>query len=133
MSTISTAVRASRRRRLTEAQAIALDSTPARIRAFLAAVVPLRGSDAAEDERYQRGRSLIERLALSAEGGDTYDPPTLNLTTTECADVLYFVSRSEALDGPTWWDDPKDAASHLCGFMFIMDAVEESLRGKVRS
>src|SRR5580700_11009502 len=85
------------------------EDTADRIRAYLASVCPLSGCDVSAartytgaDDYYQRGRSLIERLALSARG--THDP-TLQLTATQAADVLYFIHNSEPIAPRTWWVD----------------------------
>jgi hypothetical protein len=62
-----------------------------RLRAYLASVRQLRGTvfTAEIDERIYRGRSLVERLALSAEDEGM---PDLELSSTEVADVLCFIS-----------------------------------------
>lgn len=105
------------------------DNTADRIRAYLASARPMRGvADLAGDDRYQRGRSVIERMALSAPGTEM---PTLKLTAAQCADVLYFVARVEPVEPRAWWEDPDDAPSHLCGLMFVLDTVADALRGKV--
>jgi hypothetical protein len=103
------------------------DDTAPRIRAYLASMRPLRGSegDIHYEDSYQRGRSLIERLALSAH--DT-DSPTLRLSAEQCADVLHFIANSEPLEPATWWRDPKEAPSHVVGFMIIVNALKDSLR-----
>jgi hypothetical protein len=102
------------------------DDTGPRIRAYLASVRPLRGvSGLGDDQRYQRGRSAIERLALSAAGEDS---PTHRLSVSQCADVAYFVSSSEPLDARHWWQEPRNAPSHVVGFHMVMDAVEAALR-----
>lgn len=100
------------------------DHTDRRIRAYLASVRPLRGSSD-EDDNYYRGRSLIERLALSAV--DT-GMPTLKLTVVDCANVLHFVHGSEPMEPWAWWKDPEHGPSHLCGFSLVIEAVEDSLR-----
>jgi hypothetical protein len=76
-------------------------------------------------EPYQSGRSLIERPAISARGTDA---PTLPLTAPQYADVVHFVQYSEPLEPSTWWSDPKRGPSHWVGFLFVLGAVEESLR-----
>jgi hypothetical protein len=104
------------------------EETAQRIRAYLASVRPLRDSaDLPGSEPYQSGRSLIERLALSARGTEA---PTLRLTAAQCADVVHFVRCSEPLERSTWWSDPKRGPSHWVGFIFVLEAVEESLRAK---
>ena len=75
------------------------------------------------DERYQRGRELIERMAISARNND---PPSLKLSMIECADVLHFVTCSEPRDPPGWWD-PDTAPSPVVGFYCILQCVEASL------
>jgi hypothetical protein len=102
------------------------EDTADRIRAYLASVRPLRGVEF-EDTPYQRGRSLIEQLALSADGTEQ---PTLRLSTLECADVVFFVAKSEPIQDRNWWLEPTDAPSHLVGLKFVLGAVEASLRDK---
>jgi hypothetical protein len=107
-----------------------LDATGNRIRAYLASVRPLGGvADLGTDEFYQRGRSLIERLALSAEDDAL---PSLRLTAAQCADVVRFIAMSEPIEPSTWWEDPEGAPSHIAGFTLLMNAVESSLRGPGR-
>jgi hypothetical protein len=104
------------------------DDTAPQIRAYLASVRPMVGiADLYESEPYQRGRSLIERVAISARGGDV---PTLRLTAAQCADVVYFIHSSEPLEPSTWWSDPKDEPSHLVGFYIVLGTLEKSLRRK---
>lgn len=101
------------------------ENTDARLRAYLASVQPVPDVEWSDNRPYHRGRSLIERLALSAKGDD---PPTLMLSASDCADVACFISRSFPIDPETWWNDPKDAPSQVVGFMFVLDAIENSLR-----
>jgi hypothetical protein len=93
----------------------------------LASVEPIggRAGDVSMDARYFRGRALIERMALQARG---IDYPTLRLSLGDCADVTYFVGHSVPLEPSSWWHDPKDAPSHLVGFMIVLTTVEKSLR-----
>ena len=106
------------------------DDTGARIRGYLASVRPLRGvADLGDRDEYQRGRGLIERLALSARGTGG---PTLQLSIAQCADVLHFIHHSEPLDPSTWWSDLEDALSHVVGFDEVLLALESSLRARVR-
>jgi hypothetical protein len=94
------------------------------LRAYLASVQPLTGSDRLErDERYRRGRELIERMAASARQG----PAALRLSVVECADVLHFITCSEPRDPPGWWD-PDTAPSPVIGLYCILQSVEASLR-----
>lgn len=102
------------------------DDTAPRIRSYLAHVRPLRGvAGVGGSEPYQRGRSLIERLALSAH---STDDPTMRLSPLQCADVVHFVRHSEPVTPRAWWSEPADAPSHLVGLCFVLDAVETSLR-----
>jgi hypothetical protein len=101
------------------------EATSDRIRAFLASMRPLRGSDAAGCDEYQRGRALIERLALS---GFEQEPPSLRLNAAQCADVLNFLARSEPVEPRGWWRDPRDAPSHVVGHHLVLWALEDSLR-----
>jgi len=67
---------------------------------FLATVRPC-----SSPEHYQRGRSLVERMATA---------PALRLTPTECADVLHFLRSVQ----------PFDAA----GYYLILETLERSIR-----
>lgn len=100
------------------------DHTGRRLQAFLASMRPLDGNYDRNDG-YYRGRSLIEHLALSAVGTEN---PTLPLTAIDCADILHFVCGSEPLEPKNWWKDPKHGPSHVCGFIFVLRAVEGHLR-----
>jgi hypothetical protein len=100
------------------------DDTDRRIRAYLASVRPLQGGSY-EDDNYHRGRSLVERLALSSSGDDE---PILELSPIDCANILHFVHSSEPFEPRTWWKDPEHGPSHLVGFAFVLRAVEDSLR-----
>jgi hypothetical protein len=87
---------------------------------------PLRGvADVTESEEYQRGRSTIERLALSAVGEGS---PSLRLTAAECADVLHFMHFSEPVKPKTWWEDPIDEPSHVVGYYMLLYTLDRSLR-----
>jgi hypothetical protein len=101
------------------------EDTGARIRAYLASMRPLRGvADIAEKEDCQRGRALIERMAMSAQGTD---PPRLVLSAAHCADVLRYISAMEPLEPRDWWKDPEDSPSHLVGFYFVVETLAHSL------
>jgi hypothetical protein len=102
------------------------DRTSDRLRAYLASVRPLRGF--AEGAEYQRGRALIERIAMSM-GDIEHDWPSFRLSTAQCADVLRFVFESEPLEPRAWWADPTDAPSHVCGYVMVLGCVEKNLRG----
>jgi hypothetical protein len=102
----------------------ALDSTANRIRAYLASMQPLCGSDVSDDDIYHRGRSLIERMALKSSG---IENPDIRLTARQCRDVLHFVACSEPIEPRTWWDDPKDAPSHAVGFTFVLWVIHDHL------
>lgn len=100
------------------------DHTSRRLLAYLASVRPLVGSSDSS-RSYHRGRSVIEHMALSAvEDGD----PTLPLTAIDCADVLHFVCGSEPFEPRTWWKDPEHGPSHVVGFIFVLRAIEGTLR-----
>jgi hypothetical protein len=104
------------------------DKTADRIRAFLMSVRPLRGvADVDGGDKYQRGRVLIERMAMSAKDEDH---PSIALSPTHCADVLLFLSSIEPFEPATWWSDPKDSPSHVIGFVFVLRTLERSLRSK---
>lgn len=104
------------------------DRTDNRIRAYLASMAPIRGVGSYRDdieEANRRGRSLIERLALSASG---YEDPQLRLTAEQMADVLSFVTCVEPVDLKGWWKDTLNGPSHVCGFHSVLRALQASLR-----
>jgi hypothetical protein len=104
----------------------ALDNTRDRIRAFIHSMRPLRGvADLAQDDDYQCGRALLERLADSAEGEDY---PALRFNTEQCAQVCMYLRSIEPFAPGNWWDDPEGAPSHTCGFQFVVGAIADSLR-----
>jgi hypothetical protein len=83
-------------------------------------VCPLRGcADLDDGEEYRRGRSLIERLAISAEGKVA---PTLHLSPSQCADVIFFVRNSEPADPRAWFTEPDEEPSHLVGLCVSLEA-----------
>jgi hypothetical protein len=101
------------------------DENELQIRGYLASMRPIRGVVGLDDgDEYQRGRRLIEKLALSARG---HRRPTLKLTADECADVLHFISDVEPVDREKWWKDPNHDG-HTAGFVLVLDAVRDSLR-----
>jgi hypothetical protein len=101
----------------------ASDRTDRRIQAFLASVGPLRGLPVSEG--VNRGRSIIERMAMSADGeGD----PAIRLSPQHCADVLEFLSRVEALEPKNWWTEPAESPSHLVGYQIVLQTLEANLR-----
>ena len=104
-----------------------LDYTAGRLRAYLASVRLLRGVELgiAASDRYQRGRSLIERMAICTR---ECDEVTMKLSPVQCADVLNFVNNSEPIEPRTWWSDSDDGPSHVVGFVSVLEAVENSLR-----
>ncbi len=101
------------------------DDTGPRIQAYLAQLQPLRGIDAGDTDEYRNAISAISRLAASAAGTDS---PTYQFTQEQAADVLLFMRLSEPVDPVTWWTDPKDAPSHVCGWELVLQAVEDALR-----
>lgn len=102
------------------------DRTDASIRAFLASLRPMRDCIYPSDieKANQRGRALIERLALSAEEGDV---PRLRLPATEVADVLSFLHCTEPEEPATWWADGGDT-SHVVGYHLVLQALQASVR-----
>jgi hypothetical protein len=111
-----------------QARIAALDSTANRLRAYLASMRPL-GDSNADDDAYQRGRSLIERMAISSCEDHA---PSIRLTAGQCADVLHFIRTSEPIEPRTWWQDPKNAPSHVVGFMFVLWTMQDSLSRRAR-
>jgi hypothetical protein len=104
------------------------DATTDRLRAYLASVRPRGGTvylDAEIEQQPRRGRPLVERLAKSSSGADL---PDLPLSAGECADILAFMASVEPVDPRTWWSDPSDAPSHVCGFAILLGALEQSMR-----
>src|SRR5262249_35580266 len=95
-------------------------------RAFIYSLRPLGGvADLAESEHYQCGRALLERLADSAEGEND---PTWRLNPEQVAQVCDYLRSVEPFAPERWWDDPKDAPSHVTGFPFVLSALADSLR-----
>jgi hypothetical protein len=103
------------------------ERSDARIHAFVASMRPLRGCVFGDDiqEANRRGRTIIERLALSAKGGAI---PRLLLSCAEVADVLSFIHCSEPVEPATWWRDIDAEVSHTCGYTITLEALEKSLR-----
>jgi hypothetical protein len=102
------------------------DNTGPRIHAYLASVRPLHGVAGISDRpEFQRGRALVERMAVTAPGTDA---PTLKLSAAQCADVLYFISHVEPLEPQTWWQDPKYGPSHFVGYTFVLETLQGALR-----
>jgi hypothetical protein len=101
------------------------DGTMYRILAFLASVRPIRGSADSADEDYYRGRSIIERMAISSE--DT-DSPTIKLTAEHCASVLQFLANVEPFEPKTWWQDSDEGPSHLVGYVFVLQTLRANLQ-----
>jgi hypothetical protein len=96
------------------------DDTSRRILAFLASVVPYSG----QTDAHYRGRAVIERMAV---GAAETDYPACCLTAEQCADVLHFLATVQPREPRTWWDDPKDAPSHVCGYHAVLAALSASL------
>ena len=103
------------------------DRTDNRIRAYIASIKPRKGVCHPDDvEAAQaRGRGLIERLALSAEGDDM---PQLRLRVSQVADVLAFITSVQPIEAKSWWRDDPDGPSHLVGYHLLLGALEDSLR-----
>ena len=81
------------------------EQTSARIYAYLASVRPLCGvADLEGGKAYQRGRSLVERMAMSAID---MGAPQIRLSPSHCADVLRFIADTEPLEPRDWWEDPE--------------------------
>jgi hypothetical protein len=100
------------------------DGTAYRILAFLASVQRLSGGGSS-DADFERGRSIIERMAISAEG---QDDPEIQLALDHCADVLQFLSFIEPLEPESWWQDPAEGPSHLVGFQFVLRTLRANLQ-----
>jgi len=100
------------------------DSTALRILAFLASMQPLSGGGGESDE-FHRGRSIIERMAISAKGTE---PPSIRLEADHCADVLTFLSHVEPIEPVNWWEDPEGSPSHTVGLQFVLRTLSDSLR-----
>jgi hypothetical protein len=97
--------------------------TADRLRAYAASVQPI--DDVFGVQGYRNGYLLIERLAASS---DSEDPPKLKLTPKQAADVLRFITLSAPISPRDWWKDPPNGPSHVVGFVFALDAIEECLR-----
>jgi hypothetical protein len=102
--------------------------TAERLRAYAASLKPIDSVSGVEG--YRNGNLLIERLAASAEGEDQ---PKMKLTPEQAADVLCFITFSTPISPRDWWKDPSDGPSHVVGFVFALEAVEECLRAEARS
>jgi hypothetical protein len=94
----------------------------ARIRAFVASMVP---SNPLSREA-ERGRSLIEQIALSTEGADHH--PSIRLAPDQCADVLSFIASVEPRTPDNWWDSPQDSPCHVTGMTLVLWTLVDSLR-----
>lgn len=101
------------------------DDTAPRILAYLISMKPLEGCTLDGKDGHHRGRSLIERLAMSASGEDS---PKMRLTPAQCVDVLQFMMFSEPVAPDSWWTDPKDAPSHVVGYYFVLGALKDGVR-----
>jgi hypothetical protein len=101
------------------------DDTGPRILAYLSSMRPLRGVGAGEFHEYRNAVSAITQLALSAEGTDS---PTHELTREQAADILMFMRLSEPVEPKSWWRSPDDAPCQVVGDVFVLDAVENTLR-----
>lgn len=102
---------------------LAVEETSARIRAYVAALIPLRGC--AVSESWHRGRGIVEEFALSCEGADE---PRKPLTLEECADVLAFMHHSEPRDVEAFHANEDDVPNVQCGLMEVLIALEEAVR-----
>jgi hypothetical protein len=103
-----------------------LDGTVGAMFAYVASMRPLRGvADVEGRVEYQRGRSLIQRLGISATGDGM---PTLALSPRDCADILYFMHYSEPVESERWWEDPAQGPSHVLGMNIALQVIEKSLR-----
>jgi hypothetical protein len=109
------------------------DHTGNRIRAYLASMQtnPETEFNSEVTTVINRGRSLMERMAISCPADPDDDRPTLKLTPADCVHILTYMSCCVPIDGQDWWDDhPKSGSdiSHVCGYMAVLDAMAESLR-----
>lgn len=103
------------------------DATGAQLLALMASLRTQRGSSGlADEDEYQRGRSVIERIAISAGNSDEEAP--MRLTAAQCADVLHYLDSCEPIEPRTWWDDPEEGHSHVAGFYRLIRCMEASLR-----
>src|SRR5580700_667583 len=96
------------------------EDTRPRILAYLASMRPLRGLEGLPDEYFDIGRELVERIADSAVGDAE---PTIRLTPEQCAEILRFMGRLEPIEPRTWWENPKDAPSHVVGYQMVLRAI----------
>ncbi len=99
-----------------------LECTDRRLRAYVAALVPLRGCQVSEE--WHRGRALIEQLAVSSV--EPYGPQRV-LTLEECAAVLRFMHSSEPLDPATFFAESDTYPSVACGQMAVFEALENAV------
>jgi hypothetical protein len=103
------------------------ESASVRIMAFLQATQILRGLD--NDEIYDRGYRLVQRMAMDSALEDA-SPPT-KLTLEECADVLNFLHSTELIK-PAQFFASRTMPSPHCGYILIMICLENNLRNAAR-
>jgi hypothetical protein len=108
------------------------DETAPRIRAFLASMRPTRGVmlNEASDESFHRGRAVIEKLAICSVGTEL---PAVIISLREVADVLFFLAAIGPVDLKSWWDEPIECTSAICGYHSVLNALEESIRRSIPS
>src|ERR1700734_4066718 len=119
------ATRVARAARLAPALEVASDTdtschTADRLRAYAASVEPI--DNVSDIVGYRNGYLLLERLAASAGFEDS---PKMKLPPEQAAEVLRFITLSAPISPRDWWKDPPDGPSHVVGFVFALDAVEE--------
>ena len=96
-----------------------------RIRAYLDSMRRLQGC--ATSSTYEAGRAAIIWIGAQCRGNESA-MPNVELSGKACADILDFIGGSEPLEPATWWDDPPDAASPVCGLQAVLYAVECNMR-----
>jgi hypothetical protein len=106
------------------------DDTGARIHAFLASMKPCVNGQFVPEEQaaFDRGRFAVVQMAAIARNTD--DAPGIIFPPSTCADVLSFLSKVCPVEPRDWWVDSKDV-SHVCGLMFVLMTLEESIRRRV--
>ncbi len=125
---ISTAQKASRRMAPQVAREHWAEHTGPRIRAFLSKVCALRGTELESSDYWQRGRSLIEDMASSAErSGSDCEPPPLRLSAEDCACVLQFLGQIEPREPATWFERARGEPCHHTGCHMVLFVLRESV------
>jgi hypothetical protein len=97
--------------------------------AFLTSMEPMGGlnEEFLDSEDFHYARKLIERLAACPK--DALDKPAIVMPLSDCAEILWFLTKIEPREKRDWWvDDSEDAPSPVVGLQIVLQAIEESIR-----